>query len=169
MYKKLFLNILVILLISAVIIILINLFWKLQPNHKLDTAYKKTNNNQASYSQTIEEENNLPPRPKVPEPENVNKHEGVIVSIEEGTITLATIFGEKVVEFDNNTTWQKIFLPKFPPIPGRVNNTPDLPDPEKLSSTDFAVGQEVEVTTDLNISGQNKFVAKEINLIERFN
>ncbi len=161
MYKKLLLNILLILLILAVIAIIVNFFWQLKPNQSNDRI--RFNDNQPINNTT---DNVKPlPQPVVLEPATLNRYEGTIKALDNNTITLSTVFGEKIVKFDNNTIWKKIFLSNFPPAPGQNNVTEDLPDPEIISPADATVGQMIEIVSDTNISGQTNFLVTEINLI----
>lgn len=161
MCKKLLLNILLILLILAVIAIVVNFFWQLKSNQS--NNYPRSNDS----TPAINNSDNAPalPQPVIIEPDTINRYEGKVKALGDNTITLSTAFGEKIVEFGNNTIWKKIFLSNFPPAPGQNNVNTDLPEPEMISPTDITVGQMIEIVSDNNISGQDRFLVSEINLI----
>ncbi len=166
MYKKILLNILLILLFVALVGTLTNFLWQFKSVEKnnppsLNTNQENINNGNDKTEELL--------RPTIIEPENIDRYEGTILTIEENLLTLSTVFGEKIVEFNNDTAWKKIFLQKFPPIPGRADTVKQVPNPETISVAEVSSGQRVEVVSDHNISGQQKFFAKEINLIVKYN
>lgn len=112
----------------------------------------------------------LPPIPALPDSVEVNTYTGQIVELTAQKLVLDTNYGKKTVLFDEQTAFEKMFVPKFPPlppVPGSKTQVAQatIPAPEKISWKTLLTGQKVQTFTSTNVRNQEEFKADKISLI----
>ncbi len=117
-----------------------------------------------------ENELKLPPIPTLPESAIINTYTGQIIELSAQKLVLDTNYGQKTVLFDEQTDFEKMFVPKFPslpPVPGSKTqtNTNNIPEPEKISWKTLLTGQKIQTFTSTNVRNQEEFKADKISLI----
>lgn len=113
---------------------------------------------------------NLPPIPTLPASAIINTYTGQIIELSAQKIILDTNYGQKTVLFDEQTAFEKMFVPKFPPLPpvpgGKTQvaqNT--IPAPEKISWKTLLTGQKIQIFASENVRDKEEFKADKISLI----
>ena len=115
----------------------------------------------------------IPPAPIIAEPSVVNSYTGQIIELAADRLVISTNYGEKTVRLEQNTLFEKIFVPRFPflpPMPGPpAEERSTLPEPESISVQDLQSGQQVQVYAENNIRSQEEFTADKISLVIKLN
>ncbi len=112
----------------------------------------------------------LPPIPTLPTSTVVNSYTGQIIELTAQKLVLDTSYGKKTVLFDEQTAFEKMFVPKFPPlppVPGTSNQVEQakIPDPEKISWKNLLTGQKIQIFASENVRDKEEFKAEKISLI----
>ena len=113
---------------------------------------------------------NLPPVPTLPASVVVNTYTGQIIELSAQKLVLDTNYGQKTVLFDEQTAFEKMFVPKFPPlppVPGGENQVAQntIPAPEKISWKNLLTGQKIQTFASVNVRDKDEFKADKISLI----
>lgn len=111
----------------------------------------------------------IPPLPPVPEAQIVNSYSGQIIEIAADKLVLSTNYGNKTINFDGQTIFEKLFaprIPQLPPLPGQtVVDKNTTPQAEQITLKDLQSGQKIEVYSEENVKNKEQFTADKISLV----
>lgn len=171
MDKKIILKIIAVVIIFSGVSGVLGYWWQRQLEK--ENVYQKQAMNLPpanNFGGNQETQLKLPPIPTLPDSAVVNTYTGQIIELSAQKLVLDTNYGKKTVLFDEQTSFEKMFVPKFPPlppVPGSKTETAQntIPAPEKISWKNLLTGQKVQTFASTNVRNQEEFKADKISLI----
>ncbi|MCB9802872.1 hypothetical protein H6761_02525 [Candidatus Nomurabacteria bacterium] len=172
MYKKILFITLALVIIFAGISGILGYLWQ-NENRITDNETFKLPPRPDYLNQKGENELKVPALPPVPEQQIINNYSGQIIEIAANKLILSTNYGNKTVNFDGQTIFEKLFaprVPQLPPLPGQtIVEENSIPNPEKITLNDLQSGQKIEVYSEENLKNKEEFVADKISLVIKLN